>query len=123
MGGEGAHGILLLSPRAIVRLESYKPDRPLPKIFRLTKDDSEVREDGEITYENDIDPEQFYVTVESDDTMSMINEDGYVMVLPPNNVYNVHWGSTGTDWEHMRINTNCYTEDTDETIVLRFNHT
>ena len=44
MGGEASHGMLVLSPKAVKRLESYRPNRPLPKIFRLVKNGKLIEE-------------------------------------------------------------------------------
>ena len=44
LGGEGGHGVVVLSPHAVERLESFIPGRPMPKIFRMTKGDGKLNE-------------------------------------------------------------------------------
>ena len=44
LGGEGAHGMLVMSPKALDRLQSYRPSWPVPKLFRLTNGDGVLRD-------------------------------------------------------------------------------
>ncbi len=75
MGGEAAHGILVLSPKAIKRLKTYTPDRPLPKVFRLANN-GKIKE--EIFLGETINTPSMFCIADALDSLRWIQEIGGV---------------------------------------------
>ena len=97
LGGEGGHGVLVLSPRAVERLERYKPKWPLPKIFRMTKKgkiDESIFEGSTINTPSMLAVEDYLDALAWADTVGGL--DGLVQRSVKN--YKVRWVGFGVGW-------------------------
>jgi phosphoserine aminotransferase len=127
LGGEGAHGMLILSPRAVERLESYRPPWPMPKIFRLTKNG---RLDEGIFRGSTINTPSMLCVADYLDALNWVEQSGGVNWLIQKSKTNLsvlesfvtqhHWIHFLADQPQTRSNTSvCLTLDLDAEQVKR----
>ncbi len=94
LGGEGGHGVIVLSPEAVNRLVSYTPDRPLPKIFRLIKDG--VLNEGLFAGETINTPSMFCVA-DALDNLNWVHEMGGIRESIARSEKNFEWLQSWVD--------------------------